>query len=107
MLAESRDSIKKRASKLAKQINKLGSLNARLVDDVSYVGGGSAPMNELPTCVIRIESEKHPTEEIARLLREYKPAVIGRISDNNLVLDLRTVFPEQLEHLRKAFESLA
>jgi len=107
MLAENRDSIKKRAVKLAKQINRVGSLQARVEDDVSYVGGGSAPMNELPTCIIRIESDKHSTEDIARLLREHKPAIIGRIADNSLILDLRTVFPEQIGQLLEAFESLA
>ena len=106
MLAESADSIKKRASKLAKQISGLESLKAWTEDDVSYVGGGSAPMNELPTCVIRIESDKQSPEEIAGLLRQHKPAVIGRISDDTFVLDLRTVFPDQTKHLLAAFESL-
>ena len=107
MLSEDRESIKKRAVALAKKINKTASLKALVEDAVSYVGGGSAPMNELPTSVVKIASEKYSTENIAKRLRARKPAIIGRISDNKFIVDLRTVFPDQIKHIREAFESLA
>lgn len=107
MLSEDKVTIKKRALALAKKLNKVISIKAWVEDDVSYVGGGSAPMNELPTSVIRIESDKYSTEKIAERLRGWKPAIIGRMSDNNFVVDLRTVLPDQAKHLHEAFESLA
>ncbi|MBF8270648.1 MAG: selA [Gammaproteobacteria bacterium] len=107
MLSEDPAAIKKRSQTLARQLNKLDSITARVENDVSYVGGGSAPMNELPTWVIRIASAKHSSEEISKLLRLRKPAVIGRIASDKFVLDLRTVFPEQVSSLREAFASLA
>ena len=106
MLSEDPAAIKKRSQTLARQLNKLDSITARVENDVSFVGGGSAPMNELPTWVIRIESAKHSSEEISKLLRLRKPAVIGRIAADNFVLDLRTVFPEQVPSLREAITSL-
>ena len=107
MLSADQAAIKKRSLALARQLNKISSITTRVEADVSYVGGGSAPMNELPTWVIRIQSTKHSSEEISKYLRLRKPAVIGRIADDNFVLDLRTVFPEQALSLRAAIESLA
>jgi len=106
MLSEDPLSIKRRSQALARQLNKLGSLTASVDADVSFVGGGSAPMNELPTWVIHIASNKISVEEISKRLRLHKPAVIGRIADDHFVLDLRTVFPEQASALRTALASL-
>lgn len=107
MLSEDSASIKKRSLALARQINKLESLSASVEEDVSYVGGGSAPMNELPTYIIRIESDKYSAETIARKLRETAPAIIGRMADDNFIVDLRTVFPDQVKRIYEAFESLS
>jgi L-seryl-tRNA(Ser) seleniumtransferase len=107
MLTEDRASIRKRSRALLKKLSRLKTMRLELRDDVSYVGGGSAPMNELPTCVLRITSERCSPEEIGRQLRMRKPAVIGRIADDSFIVDLRTVFPEQTAELRLAIESLA
>ena len=106
MISEDYASIKKRSNALLKKLRKHEAVRAWLEDGTSYIGGGSAPMNELPTCVIKIECEKRSAEKIAELFRSHRPAVIGRISDNAFVLDLRTVFPEQIKHLHSAIESL-
>ena len=87
-------------------LGQTNSVDAWVEDGVSYIGGGSAPMNELPTCVIKIVSKKLSAEKIAVALREHKPAIIGRISDNAFVLDLRTVFPEQTAFIQSAVASL-
>ena len=106
MMSEDPASIKKRTNTLLKFIQKQEALKAWIEDGTSYVGGGSAPMNELPTSIIKIESENYTAEKIAGKLRNHRPAIIGRISDNAFVIDLRTVFPEQLKHIRSAIESL-
>jgi L-seryl-tRNA(Ser) seleniumtransferase len=107
MISEDQASVKKRADTLLKKIQKHKSISARLEDGTSYIGGGSAPMNELPTSVIKIESQKHSAEKIAEILRAHRPAIIGRIADNSFVIDLRTVFPDQVKHLHSAIETLA
>jgi L-seryl-tRNA(Ser) seleniumtransferase len=107
MISADQDSIKRRAADLLQKIQTLESINAWVEDGTSFIGGGSAPMIELPTSVIKIECKKYSAEKAAEVFRAHKPAIIGRIADNTMVLDLRTVFPHQIDHLQSAIESLA
>jgi len=63
----------------------------------SVIGGGSTPDQQLPTQLISIASMRHSAATLEERLR--KPAqgapVIARIADDRLVLDLRTVFPDE------------
>ena len=65
----------------------------KLIEGRSTVGGGSLPEESLPTWVLALELG-HPAELDTRL-RAQSPPVIARIEDNRLVLDPRTVLPEQ------------
>jgi L-seryl-tRNA(Ser) seleniumtransferase len=68
-----------------------------IADGRSLVGGGSTPAQSLPTKVLRIASALHSAAQLEARLRQ-APAgipVIARIEDDRLLLDLRTVFPEQ------------
>jgi L-seryl-tRNA(Ser) seleniumtransferase len=93
--------IKKRARKLAKLINK-EDFSIKISEDKTYVGGGSCPMTEIETVVIYISSEKYTSSKIEKLLRENKPAIIGRIKNDKFLLDLRTVFDNQLNIIANA-----
>ena len=68
----------------------------------SLVGGGSTPAQSLPTKVIRISSARHSATQLEVRLRRPSSGipVIARIEDDHLLLDLRTVFPEQDVALR-------
>ena len=72
------------------------------VEDVAYVGGGSLPDQALKTCVIEIAARRMSETEMAYFLRTGAPAVISRLRDNKLVLDVRTIFPEQEELVAEA-----
>ena len=63
----------------------------------SLVGGGSTPAQSLPTKVLRIASTRHSAAQLEARLRQAPTGihVIARIEDDRLLLDLRTVFPEQ------------
>jgi L-seryl-tRNA(Ser) seleniumtransferase len=106
MISEDHASIKKRAEDLLDDLPTQESVRTWVEDGTSFIGGGSAPMNGLPTSVIKIKCDKHSADEIAEIFRGHEPAVIGRVSDNAFVLDLRTVFPEQVKHLHSAIASL-
>ena len=76
-----------------------------LVDGVSRPGGGSSPVGEIPTVLLAIEHASPSKMEAA--LRRGDPPVIARVSENRLLLDLRTVLPEQDETLaRRLAEAL-
>ena len=68
-----------------------------IVPGFSVIGGGSTPDQSLPTRLVAVTCARHSAEQIEERLR--RPAhgtpVIARIEDDRLVLDLRTVFPEQ------------
>jgi L-seryl-tRNA(Ser) seleniumtransferase len=72
------------------------SLQAEAMTGESTVGGGSLPGTTLPTVLVAIE-HPHP-DRLARQLRQNTPPIVGRIGEGRLILDPRTVMPEE-EHL--------
>jgi L-seryl-tRNA(Ser) seleniumtransferase len=67
----------------------------------SVAGGGSMPGFELPSFGLAISDGEQSSAELQRRLRYSSPPVIGRVEDDRLVLDLRTVPPAQDELLLK------
>ena len=61
---------------------------------VSAIGGGSAPGVELPTVLVAIERDGLTATALEARLRGLDPPVIARIEHDRVVLDLRTVPPE-------------
>jgi L-seryl-tRNA(Ser) seleniumtransferase len=99
--------LKRRAENFLRELTPeipLGEVELEITDGASLAGGGSTPTQSLPTKIIRIASARHPAAQLEQRLRR-SPAgisVIARIEDNRLVLDLRTVFPEQEPQLVRA-----
>ncbi len=89
----------------------LGGL-AQVVDGESMVGGGSLPGSTLPTKLVAIGSpgkKKAPSlaQTLAQRLRSQETPIIGRISGDVLLLDPRTVLPEEDKIVLKALKELA
>ncbi len=72
-------------------------LGGELVETRSTIGGGSLPGATLPTVALALESKS--VERCLALLREAAPPIIGRIEEGCLLLDPRTVLPDQEEQL--------
>ncbi|HLC18225.1 MAG TPA: L-seryl-tRNA(Sec) selenium transferase [Thermodesulfobacteriota bacterium] len=80
----------KRACALLKK--RLGSSFKVIVEEgESVVGGGSLPGRSLPTRVVAVTHEEMKPERIYRLFLENDPPILGRISRERFLLDLRTV----------------
>jgi len=62
---------------------------------VSRTGGGSSPAGERPTRLLAVSSPAGDAAGLERRLRRGDPPVIARIHESRLLLDLRTVLPEQ------------
>ncbi len=79
-----------------------------VIPGFSTVGGGSLPTEELPTFLLAL-SPKDP-DDFLRQLRESHPAIIARIENDQILLDPRTVLPEQraplLRNLSHVLENL-
>jgi L-seryl-tRNA(Ser) seleniumtransferase len=67
---------------------------ASIVEGESVVGGGSLPGGTLPTRLVAIRG-RGKVKELADKLRRESPMVIGRTENNLLLLDPRTVLPEE------------
>jgi L-seryl-tRNA(Ser) seleniumtransferase len=107
MIRLSPQELKRRAENFLRELTPeipLGEVELEITDGASLAGGGSTPTQSLPTKIIRIASARHSAAQLEQRLRR-SPAginVIARIEDDRLVLDLRTVFPEQEPQLAKA-----
>jgi L-seryl-tRNA(Ser) seleniumtransferase len=103
MLGVSLSDLRQRAEVLAVRLREVeGVAKVKVSEDVAYVGGGSLPDQPMKTCVIEVEARDTSDEELAYRLRIGTPAVIGRLRDGKLLLDLRTVFTHQEESLIEA-----
>ena len=71
----------------------------------SAIGGGAGPTSNLPTTLIAVTHPRLTAQEIERRLRRSSPPVICRISEGKVLLDLRTVFPDELRELATALTS--
>jgi L-seryl-tRNA(Ser) seleniumtransferase len=90
MLSMKVDEIESRAIGITRQLT-----NARIdiIDGFSAIGGGSAPGERLPTRLLAIDASS--ADALLTRLREHDPPVIARIEQDRVVLDLRTVTPDQ------------
>ncbi len=70
---------------------------AEILPGFSVVGGGSTPDQRLLTHLVAVTSRRHSAARLEEQLRHADRglAVIARIEDDRLVLDLRTVFPDE------------
>ena len=106
MLTLSTDAIRARASALASAIQRAPGWKAEVIAGVSAVGGGSAPGLELPTSLIRLDRQGVSATALEEQLRATSPAVIARIDQDRVVLDLRTVDPSQDQQIGRLLASL-
>jgi len=71
-----------------------------LADGLSVIGGGATPEQSIPTCLIVLDWPN--VADIERRLRAGQPPVVARVEDQKLVLDLRTVLPQEEGELAAA-----
>ncbi len=98
MLHASADDIEARAQALAVTLAGHG-WRVAMISGASAVGGGSAPGIELPTVLVALEKNGATAAAIEEWLRSLDPPVIARIDHDRVLLDLRTVLPDQDELL--------
>ena len=101
MLALPANEIEDRANLIIHQITGNGSnaLRASVLSGESAIGGGAGPTTAPPTSLIALTHERLSAQEIETLLRKSTPPIISRISDGKVLLDIRTVFPDEESHL--------
>ena len=97
MLTRLPDELRREAETLAERVGP----DAAVIPGESEVGGGSFPGTSLATSLVRVGSAL-PADALAARLRAGAPPVIARIQDGHVVLDPRTLLPDQLDPLARA-----
>jgi L-seryl-tRNA(Ser) seleniumtransferase len=100
MLSATPEELRQRAQSLAE------GLDAELLPSESALGGGAGPTSILPTTLLAITHPKKSAHQIEHELRHYSPPIIATVADEKVLLDLRTVFEDQLPTIRAALATI-
>jgi L-seryl-tRNA(Ser) seleniumtransferase len=93
MLHASSMEILRRCEWVAGQVHS-DTLYVEAVPVLSLIGGGTAPAARLQSSALSLRHETLQPQVLLKALRQLDPPVIGRVSDDTVLLDLRTVEPE-------------
>jgi L-seryl-tRNA(Ser) seleniumtransferase len=98
--------LKRRGKRLLKRLSRMadGRMTFSLKEDVSQVGGGALPLQELPTIVLAAKPLDFSVNGLEEILRKSDPPIISRISKEELILDMRTIFDEEIPLLAAGIE---
>ena len=83
-----------------------GSLRYEIVEGQSAIGGGSAPTTHPRTALIALQHTTLSADELEQALRSSTPPVIARITEDKVLLDLRTVAEDEEAALLDALAAL-
>jgi L-seryl-tRNA(Ser) seleniumtransferase len=90
LLASPETELRVRARRLSRRLHEVG-VAGEAVATRAVLGGGTTPDQTLPSWGVTLPGG----DAVAARLRQASPAVVGRVEDDRVVLDLRAVFPEQ------------
>jgi L-seryl-tRNA(Ser) seleniumtransferase len=105
MMRMSKNEINKRAEAVAGKMLRT-KLRIEIVDGESVLGGGAAPSAVLPSSLLALTSEGVTADELLARLRSSDPPIVARVEDGRVLLDMRTIFPEQDGALVAALQEL-
>jgi L-seryl-tRNA(Ser) seleniumtransferase len=92
MLSATLDSLRARADALCLRLRATkGIAEAAVIEGETFLGGGSIPTQRLATWCVAIRPSIGSVDELAARLRTHDAAVVGRVQNDWLLLDLRAV----------------
>lgn len=105
MLSLTSEELRQRAQNIVDGLS-TSSFQIELLDGESALGGGAGPTSTFPTPLIAITHSEKSAQDIEHHLRTSSPPIISRISEGKVLLDLRTVFEDQLQEVARALRNL-
>ncbi len=106
MIRLSKEEIALRAERLAGRISAQPSFRAVLRDGESVIGGGSTPGQALATSLVAVQHGQHSAAKLEEMLRRQKPAIVGRVEQDEFIIDLRSVGEDQDDAIAQGFEKV-
>jgi L-seryl-tRNA(Ser) seleniumtransferase len=103
MITAKAEKLQRRASRIAEQLDRE---RVSVIEVDSTLGGGAAPGSKLKSWAVRLEpSQKLPAEDLAKRCRLSSPGLFGRIEHDALLLDLRTIAPDQDQNVVRVLQN--
>ena len=99
MLGRTQDDLQRQAEDVRARIGLVPGAEIQIVAHTSFIGSGSLPDQGLPTRAVSLSHARFGPHELARRLRASLPSVFGHIKDNVVLLDMRSVQPDEVETL--------
>lgn len=108
MIKLSAADILERAEQIASILQqKIPALKIRIIIGTSMVGGGSLPLEQIPTHLLGVKFSDISTTDLSIILRKRRVPIICRIQDDELLFDLRTVSPKEEQEIIDALNEIA
>jgi len=105
MLQADTSTLDQRAESIIAQLGSLPDVTLQIVPGVAEVGGGSCAGHQIPSVAISFRSASTPAQILARNLRMSVPAIWGRIEADAVLLDMRSVDPDDDQLLCQTLKS--
>ncbi|MCI6152155.1 MAG: L-seryl-tRNA(Sec) selenium transferase [Fusobacterium perfoetens] len=104
MITEKIEKVQERANKFSK-ILKDKNIDNEVIETKATIGGGSMPEEFIESFGILLKNKISPNKLEENFRKNYIP-IIGRIEDKKFILDMKTVFEEELEELGEIIHSI-
>jgi L-seryl-tRNA(Ser) seleniumtransferase len=107
LISKSISEIEKSATHLARCLKKQcgDGLVLEVIDGESRIGGGSFPTRGLPTKLVAVRTDD-PVDRLAGRLRLGNPPIVARVSNDQLLLDVRTIDDADHETIASALATI-
>jgi len=106
MLRLSQEEVLRRCRQIAEALPS-AALTVEVVPVESLIGGGTAPASRLPSAALALRHESLSLPALLLALRRLQPPVVARVSEDRLLLDLRTVEPNLDATLASLLQGIA
>ena len=109
MLTEDKNVVRNRALKLLRRLknNLKDVIHMDVEAGVTEIGGGSLATETIETYMVTLSSDKYSSEVLSSMLRKAQPPVVSRISDDQVLLDMRTVHDEEIKMIALSMIKIA
>lgn len=109
MLTEPLGTVRRRARQVLRGVppEVRARLGLEVIEARGQVGGGALPTVELPTAAVAVGATPEIARAVDLALRTGEPPVVGRMEEDRLLLDCRTVLPTQVRALARALTAAA
>ena len=106
MMSLTKEELSARAESIKDRVQS-HKIKLNVIEGESLLGGGAAPSSVMPTKLLAITCVDKSADELSARLRHSDPPIIARVEEGRVLLDLRTVLPEQDSLIADALQRIA